>query len=92
MTLPFDVKSIMKYYFPSWMFVNGDKSHCYGPQNLEISANDEKGAALAYPKNPQDVNNVISKQKMALNAILELKGLQPGTERKYREFRDSLPK
>ena len=92
MTLPFDVKSIMKYYFPSWMFVNGDKSHCYGPQNLEISANDQKGATLAYPKKSQDVNNVISKQKMALNAILNLKGLHQGTERKYREFRDSLPK
>lgn len=88
----FDVKSIMKYYFPDWMFVQGTASHCFGPHNFEISDQDKTGAATMYPNAPQDVKSIISKQMTALNAILKLKGLQPGVEKKYQALRDSLPR
>ena len=89
---PFDNKSIMKYYFPDWMFVKGTASHCFGPQNLEISDQDKIGASKLYPKFAQNIRAIISRQMTALNAILELKGLQPAAEQKYEKVRDSLPK
>jgi hypothetical protein len=46
----FDVKSVMKYYFPDWMFKNGINSPCYSPgENLILSAGDINGIRTVYP-------------------------------------------
>lgn len=53
----FDVKSIMMYSFQSWMFVNGDQSSCYTPENQNLSQQDQRAALETYPR---DVNAAIS--------------------------------
>ncbi len=63
----FDVKSIMMYSFQSWMFVNGDQSSCYTPENQILSQQDQRAALEVYPR---DVNAAISK------AIQNFKALQ----------------
>jgi hypothetical protein len=88
---PFDGKSIMKYYFPDWMFVSGTTSHCYSAENLDISSGDRQGAALLYPKAPQEVQEAVEKQKAVLNTVLQLKGLQPVLQQRYRLQLNSLP-
>jgi hypothetical protein len=59
----FDAQSIMKYYFPDWMFTNGEKSHCYSDENLVLSAQDKKGIGLAYPGEIQSVNKLMNLHK-----------------------------
>lgn len=46
----FDGKSIMKYFFPAWMFHDPANSKCYSPtDNRELSQGDQEGAAKMYP-------------------------------------------
>jgi hypothetical protein len=47
----------MKYYFPDWMFVSGEKSHCFSAGKNQILSNQDKlGVWRAYPTNdPPDV-------------------------------------
>ena len=46
----FDPKSIMKYYYESWMYIKGEKSSCYSKQeNTKLSEMDKKAAGIAYP-------------------------------------------
>ena len=48
---PFDKNSIMKYYFPSYMFIAGDASPCYtSAEAVDLSELDKKGAAAVYPR------------------------------------------
>lgn len=48
---PFDKDSIMKYFFPSFMFIAGEHSPCYtSAEALDLSAGDKKGAAAVYPR------------------------------------------
>jgi hypothetical protein len=47
---PFDVKSIMKYHFPDWMFTRGKASVCYSEENLVLSDGDIIGIEKAYPR------------------------------------------
>jgi hypothetical protein len=82
----------MKYYFLEWMFVTGTASHCYSPQNLDISAGDQQGAASVYPKTPKDIKDAVTKQRETFEAILQMKGLQPALQQKYKSLEDSLPK
>jgi hypothetical protein len=46
----FDAKSIMKYYFPDWMFVGGSQSRCFTlTPNDTLSDEDKLGLWMAYP-------------------------------------------
>jgi hypothetical protein len=48
----FDKFSIMKYYFESWMFIDGERSDCYSAGgNNEFSNEDKTRVAEFYPKN-----------------------------------------
>jgi len=47
-----DKNSIMHYSFPAWMFITGEDSQCHTPENLELSAEDKKMMAEAYPVEP----------------------------------------
>lgn len=44
-----DKHSIMHYSFPAWMFLTGTKSPCYTEENYELSDEDKKMMAVAYP-------------------------------------------
>jgi hypothetical protein len=45
----FDLHSIMMYSFQSWMFVSGDQSSCYTPENQTLSIQDQRAALETYP-------------------------------------------
>ncbi len=47
-----DRLSIMHYHLDAWMFVKGEQSSCYVPQNYELSALDIEGIKKAYSSNP----------------------------------------
>jgi hypothetical protein len=46
----FDRMSIMKYYFPPWMFRSGGGSACFSLQNAVLSTQDSVAAADNYPR------------------------------------------
>jgi hypothetical protein len=47
---PFDADSVMKYYFPSWIFSGGEQSHCFtAGQNIALSKGDLEMMSRAYP-------------------------------------------
>jgi hypothetical protein len=48
-TSAFDNRSIMKYFFEDWMFVDGKHCTCYSEPNLVLSAGDIAGVRAAYP-------------------------------------------
>lgn len=70
----FDPNSIMKYYFPSWMFVSGENSHCYTPaRNNVLSQADIEGARHSYPSDSQGINSIVSSRADTLKSIVSLK-------------------
>ena len=60
---PFDVHSIMKYFFESWMFVDGTNSHCYSQENLDLSPQDRAGMAKAYPSSTAAMDALLNLQR-----------------------------
>lgn len=90
---PFDRKSIMKYYFPDWMFRQGPASHCFSAgQNLVLSDQDKVGARGAYPKPPvpgtPESNlpvavNSEALRRAAIDALLTLQDLSPDSRAHY---------
>jgi hypothetical protein len=69
---PFDKKSIMKYFFESWMFMSGSASACFtGDENLTISAGDKQGAAKVYPATPSDITTTTERQTALLQDLLK---------------------
>jgi hypothetical protein len=67
-TSPFDRRSIMKYFFEAWMFVDGTKCTCYSEQNLTLSEGDRQGMAAAYPSLPS--SPLTTEQDAALEKLL----------------------
>lgn len=82
---PFDKDSIMKYFFPAWMFTLGTASKCYtDSENLVISAGDQVGAAKVYPMSQAD-KQVASKQRLdAVEAVTKTPGLAPAADAHYK--------
>ncbi len=72
---PFDRNSIMKYYFPAWMFASGEQSRCYSKENLQLSAGDKTGFAKAYPAAPADITTLMFSRKQFLNDVLNVTSL-----------------
>jgi hypothetical protein len=66
---PFDKLSIMKYYFNSWMFKNGDKSLCYGSENLALSDDDKKVAEEVYPRSPELMKAALDEKLRTLGTL-----------------------
>jgi hypothetical protein len=89
---PFDNESIMKYYYPDSLFIDGERSRCYHKENLKISAGDREGAATVYPKTAEAIKRVRDEKKRILDMLLQMKGLSPDLEQEYRSQRDLLPK
>lgn len=89
---PFDKASIMKYYYPDSLFIDGERSSCYHEENLKISTGDRQGAAAVYPKTADAIKRVLDEKKRVLGMLLQMKGLSRDLEQEYRSERDSLPK
>jgi len=89
---PFDPESIMKYYYPDSLFIDGERSRCYHEDNLKISAGDRAGVAAVYPKTAEAIKRARDEKKRVLEMLLQMKGLSPELEQEYRSQRDSLPK
>lgn len=83
-TSEFDANSIMKYYFPAWMFTGGTESHCYtGASNALLSQGDKGGAGRAYPRSEQETKQVDQRKSAFLGELLELKNLLPEQRRVF---------
>lgn len=69
-TGPFDPTSIMKYFFPAFMFRAGTESKCYtGAEATRLSDQDAEGARRAYPSEPGDVKKVLNSRVSLLKTI-----------------------
>jgi hypothetical protein len=83
---PFDKDSIMKYFFPDWMFVSGTNSHCYtGGENLVISDGDKQGAAKVYPRTPESIQAASALRAQALQEAVNVKSLPSAAQQQFRE-------
>jgi len=72
LVLPFDKLSIMKYYFPEWMFVGGTASHCFsGSENVTLSSGDKAAAADAYPANAAVLQQMLNIRRLDLNTLVK---------------------
>jgi hypothetical protein len=87
---PFDVKSIMKYYFDVWMFVGGKDDRCYSSPNNVLSAEDKEAVLETYPRSGPLMQDAILKQTKAINEMLGLKNLPQDMVVEYRANLKSL--
>jgi hypothetical protein len=75
LTGKFDKDSIMKYFFPAFMFVGADQSPCYtSTENLVVSAQDLIGVSLAYPTAANDITTVKTNVEAALKQVTSAAG------------------
>ena len=92
---PFDPSSIMKYAFPDWMYRDVEvstKSGCYGPPSLVLSAEDQKGAATAYPRDPQSAEHLLDEKLRVSQEVLALKKLSPQLRFEFNSIAGDLQK
>jgi hypothetical protein len=83
---PFDKASIMKYFFPDWMFASGTNSHCYtGAENLVLSDGDKQGAAKVYPRAPESIRSVSALRAQALQGAANVLSLPLAAQRHFQE-------
>lgn len=82
----FDKASIMKYFFPDFMFVSGESSSCYtGAENLVISDGDKQGAAKVYPRAPESIRSASELRAKALEGAASVQNLPPAAVQQFRE-------
>jgi hypothetical protein len=89
---PFDKESIMKYYYPASLFIEGNRSPCYHEENSKISTSDRQGAASVYPTTTGAIRRILEEKKRLLDMLLRTKSLSPEFEQEYRPRLDSLTK
>jgi hypothetical protein len=91
----FDPSSIMKYVFPDWMYRDvavSTKSGCYGPPNLVLSAEDQKAAAAAYPRDPQSAQHLLDEKLRVSHEFLARKKLSPQLRLEFNSIAATLEK
>lgn len=86
---PFDKLSIMKYFFDTWMFKRAD-SQCYSPQNIMLSADDQKVVSEIYPRNTEDMRAVLDEKIRTLNNLDKVEGLPADMQLTYKNNLKSL--
>lgn len=74
---PYDENSIMKYHFPAFMYQNGDHSPCYSGENAVLSDGDKAGAAMLYPHEAGEIENVASQMVTLLDEALSFEAMRP---------------
>jgi len=68
----FDPDSIMKYYYPPWMYYKGEESRCYSSQeNMELSELDKVAAAEAYSFDEESIQNALNRKLEAIKKLSE---------------------
>jgi hypothetical protein len=77
---PFDKNSIMKYYFPAFMFREKEQSHCYSEENLRISPEDEVGIERWYPAPGQALLTLQNVQRAIFSQLVQLKEIEPSAK------------
>jgi hypothetical protein len=87
---PFDKNSIMKYYFPAFMFLRKEQSHCYSQENLVISPEDGQGIEKWYPAPGQALLNMQGIQRSALLGLVQLKEIEPSSKQTLQLQLDKL--
>ncbi|HEX7802312.1 MAG TPA: hypothetical protein VF471_06100 [Pseudoxanthomonas sp.] len=67
----FDPRSIMKYEFPAWMFVNGAQSTCFSEsRNSSLSPQDRNGFARAYPRQASQIGALVARRSQFIREIV----------------------
>ena len=84
LTTAFDDKSIMKYQFPEWMFVQGKQSHCYSDENLLLSPVDIATAGQIYPRSAQAARQNLAAQQKGLEQLVKTPGLSTDAKAMYK--------
>ncbi len=73
---PFDRNSIMKYYFPTWMFASGEQSRCLQPGEPAVVGGRQDGVCQGlYPAAPADITTLMFSRKQFLNDVLNVTSL-----------------
>jgi hypothetical protein len=86
----FDADSIMKYYFPTWMFVS-PTSHCFtSARNSTLSQVDAEGARAAYPHAEGEVTAVVEQRERILSAIVEAEMLPAKEKQPFKKQLESI--
>jgi hypothetical protein len=87
---PFDKYSIMKYFYPDWMYRRGKDSICYSPRtNAGLSQEDKARIAEFYPRDPVVAAAEVEKQRRTISAALSR--LPPSSElAKHLRFKRDL--
>jgi hypothetical protein len=86
----FDKDSIMKYYFPGWMFNNGDRSACWSKENLSLSAEDQRAALQTYPRDAAQIQNAVNEQMKVFQNLFDLSELPSQLRSQYKSKIESL--
>jgi hypothetical protein len=73
---PHDIRSIMHYSFPAWMFRDGEESRCYTPRNTTLSEGDKLGFARAYPSQPEMIRPLMEQRRTLLDELTASPGKQ----------------
>jgi hypothetical protein len=77
-TTDFDKDSIMKYYFPAWMFVDGDHSSCYSShENVVLSSGDIAGVRKLYPHAAGEIKVLGDTRALLINQIRATRLVHP---------------
>jgi hypothetical protein len=70
---PYDRTSIMHYYFPAWMYRNGDRSKCYVGHNQSLSATDRQVLRESYPSSaPSQLAEINKRADLAKHVLTKL--------------------
>lgn len=88
----FDKTSIMKYYFDSWMFRSGENSDCYSPENVTLSAEDQKAVSAVYPRNATDFRAAVTERTNALQELVSTRSLSRHSKSQYKSDIKALKK
>ena len=73
----------MKYAFAGWMFRDGENSRCYSQCNLELSSEDKKGFASAYPRGKAARSREAARRKELLQALAQEPALEAPARQRY---------
>jgi hypothetical protein len=83
---PFDKDSIMKYFFPDWMFASGTHSQCYTTaENVALSDGDKAGAAKVYPRSPDRIRVASDVRVNVLREITNNEALPKAAQQHFQQ-------
>ena len=81
---PFDQDSIMKYYFPAWMFVRGQESPCWtGTDNNILSARDRENVRQFYPHEIGEIRQLIAQRRTFQTVLSALENITDEQKRSF---------